>query len=143
MAHSDAGHYAAKHPPGARPDEGIASEIRKGAAAGKLACAEAERIAAGLGLPMAEVGRTLDLLELRIATCQLGLFGHDRGKALRPVAAVDAGLEGEIRACLTDGRLSCRRAWEIADRRKIARRAVAEACEALAIRIKPCQLGAF
>jgi len=39
--------------------------------------------------------------------------------------------------------LSCAVSWEIADALQLTRMAVSEACEALKIKIKPCQLGAF
>lgn len=143
MTHSDAGHYAAKHGPGATPDRRIAAEIAEKAAEGKLACAQAERIGSELGVSLAEIGRTLDLMELRIAGCQLGLFGYPKGKALEPATAVDPDLERALRESLTNGRLSCKAAWEIARSRGIARMAVSSACESLGVRIKPCQLGAF
>jgi hypothetical protein len=143
MTHSDAGRYAAKHDPGVRPDEGIAGAVREKAAAGELACAEAERIGATLGVSLAEIGRTLDLLELRICRCQLGLFGYPEGKAVRPAAAVATDFEAVIRGSLAGGRLPCKSAWEIAAKREIPRMEVSAACEALKIRIKPCQLGAF
>ena len=143
MTHKDAGRYADKHGSGVSPDERIASAVREKTAAGELACAEAERIGVTLGVSLAEIGRTLDLLELRIGRCQLGLFGYPEGKAVHPVAAVAPDLEAAIRARLAGGRLPCQAAWEIAVERKLARMAVSSACEALKIRIKPCQLGAF
>jgi hypothetical protein len=143
MTHSDAGRYAAKHDPGVRPDEGIAGAVREKAAAGELACAEAERIGATLGVSLAEIGRTLDLLELRIGRCQLGLFGYPEGKTVHQTVAVEPDFEAAIRGSLVDGKLPCKAAWEIAAERKIPRMAVSSACEALEIRIKPCQLGAF
>jgi hypothetical protein len=143
MTHADAGRYSAKHEPGRSPDERIAVAVREKAAAGGLACAEAERIGSTLGVPLAEIGRTLDLLELRIGRCQLGLFGYPEGKAVQQASAVDTGLDEAIRGRLSDGRLSCRAAWEIAAERKVARMEISSACETLKIRIKPCQLGAF
>ena len=143
MTHSDAGRYSAKHAPGGSPDERVAGAVREKAAAGGIDCAEAERIGSALDVPLAEIGRTLDLLELRIGRCQLGLFGYPEGKAVHPAAAVDTGLDAAIRGRLADGRLPCKAAWEIAAERKIARMEVSSACETLKIRIKPCQLGAF
>jgi hypothetical protein len=143
MTHSDAGRYSAKHEPGGSPDERIARAIREKAAEGEFACAEAERIGAALKVSLAEIGRTLDLLELRIDRCQLGLFGYPAGKAVRPAAAVALDFDAAIRGRLADGRLPCKAAWEIAAERKVARMEVSSACEALKIRIKPCQLGAF
>ena len=145
MAHSDAGRYAAKHAAGGSPDEKIATAVRAKIQVGELACAAAERISAELGTAMAEVGRTVDLLEVRIGSCQLGLFGYDApgGRIVRPAEAVEPGLETAIRGGLVDGRLPCIAAWEIAAEKKIARLKVSSACETLKIKVKPCQLGAF
>jgi hypothetical protein len=55
----------------------------------------------------------------------------------------DATLEKDIREALQDGRLPCAEAWAIARRRKVPRLTVANVCEALDIKIRPCQLGAF
>jgi hypothetical protein len=48
-----------------------------------------------------------------------------------------------IEAALEQGRLPCRAAWALAERFKLRKMAVSGACEALGIKIKPCQLGAF
>jgi len=144
MTHSDAGRYAAKHEAGGSPDERIAGAVREKAAKDELPCAEAERIGAALGVKLEEVGRTLDLLELRIGRCQLGLFGYGpERKAVQPAAAVAPDLDGAIHGRLADGRLPCKAAWEIATELGLTRMEVSAACETQKIRIKPCQLGAF
>ena len=144
MTHSDAGRYSAKHAPGGSPDEKIAGAVREKAAKGELGCAEAERIGAALGVKLEEVGRTLDLLELRIDRCQLGLFGYGpERKAVHPAESGAPDLGEAIRGRLADGRLPCKAAWEIAVKLGITRMEVSAACETLKIRIKPCQLGAF
>jgi len=144
MTHSDAGRYSAKHVPGLVPDQRIAGAVREKAAKGGLDCAEAERIGAELGVKLEDVGRTLDLLELRIGCCQLGLFGYGpERKAIQPAALVAPDLDEVIRGRLADGRLPCRAAWEIAAELRITRMEVSAACETEKIRIKPCQLGAF
>jgi hypothetical protein len=145
MTHSDAGRYAAKHAKGGSPDEKIVAALRAKIADGELACAAAERISGELGVAMAEVGRTADLLEVRIGHCQLGLFGYDApgGRTVRPAEGVEPGLEAAIRGRLSNGRLPCIAAWEIAAERKIPRLNVSSACETLKIKVKPCQLGAF
>jgi hypothetical protein len=144
MTHSDAGRYSAKHAPGGSPDEKIAGAVREKAAKGALPCAEAERIGAALGVKLEEVGRTLDLLELRIGRCQLGLFGYGpERKAVHPAESVAPDLGEAIRGRLADGRLPCKAAWEIAAELGITRMGVSAACETQKIRIKPCQLGAF
>lgn len=144
MTHSDAGRYSAKHAPGMGPDERIAGAVREKAAKGELGCAEAERIGATLGVTLEEVGRTLDLLELRIGRCQLGLFGYGpERKAVQPASSVAPDLIDAIFERLAEGRLSCEAAWEIAAELGLTRMAVSAACETEKIRIKPCQLGAF
>jgi len=145
MTHSDAGRYSAKHGKGGSPDERIAGAVRTKLTAGELACADAERISGELGVTMAEVGRTADLLEMRIGRCQLGLFGYDApgGRIVRPAEGVEPALEAAIRGRLSNGRLPCSAAWEIATDRKVPRLNVSSACEVLKIKVKPCQLGAF
>jgi len=113
---------------------------------GKLPCADAERIGVELGTTMAEVGRTLDLLEVRISRCQLGLFGYEqaqKGKIIRAEEKFTPEIEEAIRGRLTDGGLPCVEAWEIAAEMNVPRLKISSACEALKIRVKPCQLGAF
>jgi len=146
MTHSDAGKYAAKHGGAcAAPDEKIAAAVRGKAQKGELGCAEAEAIGAELSVPLSEVGRTLDLMEIRISRCQLGLFGYDTpgGRAVKPAEKVAPTLEEKIRGRLADGRLPCKAAWEIAAGLSVPRMNVSSACETLGIRIRPCQLGAF
>lgn len=145
MTHSDRGHYAAKHAPDQRPDEKISALVRLKVTEGRLPCADAEGISAELGTTMAEVGRTLDLLEVRISRCQLGLFGYEQkgGKIIRPEEKFTPELEKAIRGRLSDDGLSCAEAWKIAVEANVPRLKISSACEALKIRVRPCQLGAF
>lgn len=144
MTHSDAGRYSAKHAPGRSPDERIAAAIRSKAKEKELSCADAEHISSGLGASMTEVGLTLDLLEVRISRCQLGLFGYAaEGKIVRQETPQIPGFEKAVRDRLSDGKLPCAAAWELAAEWKLPRLKVSSACEALKIKIKPCQLGAF
>jgi hypothetical protein len=48
-----------------------------------------------------------------------------------------------IETALENDQLPCAAAWRIADDQAMPRLSVANACEMLGIRIKPCQLGAF
>jgi len=145
MTRADKGRYAAKHAAGTMPDENTTAAVKARTEAGKLACAAAERIGAELGVPMGDVGRTADLLEIRIDRCQLGLFGYDApgGRIIRPDDVAAPELEKAIRSHLVDGRLPCAAAWEIATALKIPRLKVSSAAELLKIKVKPCQLGAF
>jgi hypothetical protein len=147
MAHEDAGHYAGKHPKGTKPDDRIAAAINARQADSRIACAQAEEVSIELGVSMAEVGVNVDLLELRIAKCQLGLYGYSttkpHGAMIDDVSSVSVELEGAIKGALGDGRLSCASAWKIAADLKIAKMDVTAACDFLKLKIKPCQLGAF
>ena len=129
---------------GGQADPAVASALEKRSTEGEISCAKAEGAALDQKADMAEIGKTLDVLGIRIIECQLGLFGYGkRKKAVTPAQSVSPGLRDAISAALVDGRLSCKDAWEIASRVRTQRMAVASACEAMGIRIKPCQLGAF
>ncbi|NVM21036.1 MAG: hypothetical protein HWN68_04585 [Desulfobacterales bacterium] len=144
MGHEDAGHYARKHWPGSVADPTIREAIEKRAANGKLPCAVAFDVAKRLGVAPHEVGRTADLMEIRLVKCQLGLFGYSPKKSIvEPAASVAPAVEKEILQAIINGRLPCKRAWEIADQLGIHKMKVSAACDALVVRIRPCQLGAF
>ena len=111
---------------------------------GKISCAEASRIAGQLQVSMADVGVTIDLLEIYLNKCQLGLFGYSPKKMIVKAAEnVTPGLEAAIRKALVRERLPCLSAWKIAAETGRTRMAISSACEKLKIKIKPCQLGAF
>lgn len=125
-------------------DDRIIEALTKRAIGGEISCAEASDIARSTGFPMEAVGRALDVLELRIVRCQLGLFGYSPQKMIvTPAESVSPDLEKAIRDALRNERLPCESAWEIAQKFNIAKMDVTSACEALKIKIKPCQLGAF
>jgi hypothetical protein len=144
MTHADADRYAAKHPGDRKLDKRVAEAVQKRVAGGEINCADATAIAENLRVDMLKVGETLDLLEIRLKRCQLGLFGYAGKKLIvEPAVKVSPELEKAIRGSLADGRLSCLSAWKIADGMDLARMDVTSACEALKIKVKPCQLGAF
>jgi hypothetical protein len=144
MTRTDADLYAAKHPKGRTLNKKIADAVRKRAANKEINCADASAIAENFRVDMLEIGVTIDLLEIRLKRCQLGLFGYGQKKGVvEPAVKVSTKLEKAIRGALADGWLPCLTAWKIADGMGIARMEVSSACEALKIKIKPCQLGAF
>jgi hypothetical protein len=144
MTHEDAGHYAAKHPAGTQTDPAIANAIKDNLKGTHLSCAAAHRIAESLDAAPSDVGINVDLLEGRIMKCQLGLFGYGKEKkCVKPAETVQDGLETAIRSELVDNRLSCLKAWQLAQQLGLTRMNISEACETLGIKIKPCQLGAF
>ena len=135
--------YAAKHED-VQLDADLARALEDAREADGVSCEKAHAVAHQLNKDPHEAGRTLDLQNRPIIRCQLGLFGYTPHKRIvKPARELAPDLADEIRAARVDGRLPCRAAWEIADRRGIERLKVAEACEALKIKIGACQLGAF
>ena len=144
MTHEDAGHYAAKHGEGARLIPEIQQALEQVIREETASCANLHKIANDLDVPPSEVGKAADLMEVRVARCQMGLFGYTpEGRIVRPADSVSPELEDAIREILVDGKVPCRSSWEIAKRFGIAKMDVARACETLRIKISSCQLGAF
>ena len=145
MTHRDDGHYAEKHGARAQLDQVITEAIKKHSIGGKLSCVAAFRITEEMNIKPSVVGQALDLLEMKITKCQLGLFGHEKGKRLvvKPADTVPPDLEKALRAGLLNGRLPCATAWDIANRFDVPKMNITSACELLNLRIAQCQLGAF
>jgi hypothetical protein len=111
---------------------------------GKLPCEVAFDIVDNLKIPPAAVGECADRLKIKLVKCQLGLFGYQpEKKMVMPSPEVKAGLKTAIESDLINGRLPCASAWKIAENLGLAKMDVGNACEALGIKIRPCQLGAF
>ncbi len=144
MAHEDKGKFYAKHPEGTKVDDTLKQEILKATKDNNIACKAAEKIAGALKMGIGDVGVGIDMLNINIVQCQLGLFGFDReSKRVAPAPSVAAELEAAIRKALVKDRLACASAWAIADAFQMKRIDVCAACENLKIKVKPCQLGAF
>jgi len=125
-------------------DERIAAAVRERARDGTLRCAAAFRIAGELGVTPSAVGQTADGLDVRLARCQLGLFGYGEQKSVvEPAEEVAPELEQAIREGLILGRLPCPVAWAIAARFRMPKLQVTNAAEKLEVRVGQCQLGAF
>jgi hypothetical protein len=147
MTHEDAGKYALKHPPGTKLDEQIAKAIREKSPGGELACGMAEKISKELKVGISEVGITADLLEMKIKKCQLGLFGWGKkpshGKDIHSADSVSVELKSALEEVAENGGVTCAELWMIADRLGTERKVVSAACDALKLKIRKCQLGAF
>jgi hypothetical protein len=143
MTHEDTGNYAGKRR-GAELNETIAAKIKEKISEKRISCAEAHGIAAELSVAPADVGAAVDLLELRIIKCQLGLFGYGKEKSI-PVLSekINPDIELAIKSSLMNDRLPCSTSWEIAKRFNVSKPMVAAVCESMKIKISPCQLGAF
>jgi len=133
-----------KHGLGKEVDPVLKDRLLKQSSEGQLPCALAFQVAKQLGVQPDAVGQAADLMELRIVKCQLGLFGyHPEKKIVKPAASVELDLETAIRAGLVDERLPCKTAWDISREFGLRKMRVSAACDAMGIKIKPCQLGAF
>ena len=144
MTEHDAGHYGKKHPSNSETDPRVISALKERATAGGVPCAVAFEVASELGVTPGLVGKTADLLELKLNKCQIGLFGYEPDRRIvEPAETVSGEQETWIRKELTDGRLSCEKVWELAKNPGLTKMAVSSACESLGIKISACQLGAF
>jgi hypothetical protein len=147
MTHIEQGKYRGKHSKEVKLDQRIADAIRPAIKEERLSCVAASRIAENLGVSMEEVGVNVDLLEIKIEQCQLGLFGYGRTKGKHSIIeqpeSVPADLEKAIRDVLVDERLPCLAAWNIADKNQLTRKAVCAAADKLGIKSSQCQLGVF
>jgi hypothetical protein len=143
MTHKDTGHYAGKRR-GAALNETIVAKIKEKISENRISCAEAHSIAVNLKVDPAEVGTAIDLLEVRIIKCQLGLFGYGKEKNIPSLSdKINPAIESAIKSSLVNDRLPCSTAWEIAGRFNVSKPMVAAECETMKIKISPCQLGAF
>ena len=136
--------FSEKHDTQTTMDPAVKQEVLDKSKNDEIACAVAFKIAEGLKATPADVGKGIDLLDIRLVKCQLGLFGYSPvKKAVKPKLPQNRDLEKAIRMALVGKKLSCRAAWDIAHRFDLPKMTVSAACEALEIKIKPCQLGAF
>jgi len=143
MTHEDRGHYAGKHPL-QEIDPVVAEKMEKLKENNQITCAAAHRAASDLNRSPKEIGVQVDLMELRIIQCQLGLFGHTPGsgqqdKDIRVSGELKLRLESKTR----EGRISCKACWDIAKEFKMSRLDMGSVCKKIDLRIKPCQLGTF
>ena len=144
MTHSDKGKYFEKHPKQTKVNEDLKQEVLQAAKENNVTCSAAEEIARRKAVALGEIGIALDILNINIIECQLGLFGYSpQKKIVQPAKEIVSDLKQVINDALSDGRLPCAEAWAIAKRLNLPRMKVSAACEALQIKIKPCQLGAF
>jgi len=144
MTHSDKGKYFEKHPKQTKVNEDLKQQVLQAAKENNVTCPAAEEIAGRKAVALGEVGMALDILNINIIECQLGLFGYSpQKKIVQPAKEIASDLKQVINDALSDGRLPCTAAWAIAKQLNLPRMKVSAACETLQIKIKPCQLGAF
>jgi hypothetical protein len=142
MAHTDKGNYGRKHD-SVKTNEAILEAIQKKAFNKTISCAAAHALAKDYGTSPAEVGKAIDVLEVCIVSCQLGIFKHSPDRPAPAVPEIKPELEQAIASRLTNGRLSCVAAWSIAKGFHLTRLQMGAACDHLGIKINACQLGTF
>lgn len=136
--------YSQKHDSNLRPDPRIEKEMSKRDAGREISCALAFEIAEGMGVDPEEVGRTADMLDIPLVKCQLGLFGYQpEKKIIKAEDTTNQELRNAVVGSSDNNRLSCKKAWQLADRFNISKLAVGNLCQANRIKIKACRLGAF
>jgi hypothetical protein len=144
MTHSDKGKYFQKHDQQTKVEDFLKQEILQAAKENNVACQVAEEIARRKAVALGDVGIALDLLNINIIECQLGLFGYSpQKKIVQSAKEIASDLKQAINDAMSDGRLPCAAAWAIAKQLNLSRMKVSSACETMQIKIKPCQLGAF
>jgi hypothetical protein len=115
---------------------------------GHLPCAQAFAIAQTLALDPLAVGRAADEAGIRISRCQLGLFGYGpkaegKHKIVHAMDDVPEHLSALLRAGAEGGEIPCASVWHAAAELHVSRLEAAGACEAMGLRVSPCQLGCF
>jgi hypothetical protein len=130
-------------------DTALERALFRAAAQNELSCADAHLIAARYDLSperlaaiIAEDGR------LRFDRCQLGLFGYGpkaegRSKIVLAATNLPPNMVADLQSAATDGRIACATVWDIALRHRYPRLGVANVCQALGLKVSPCQLGCF
>jgi hypothetical protein len=136
--------FSEKHGADTIMDPTVRKKIEAKAKKNEIACAVAFQIAEELKETPSNIGKSIDLLNIRLVKCQLGLFGYTpEKKAVKPKPPQNPDMKEAIHKALVDNKLPCSVAWKIARQFKVPKMAVSAACEALKIKVKPCQLGAF
>lgn len=143
MTRKDAGHYAVKHQ-NISLDTSIVSVLEKSARNGTITCSSVHRVAQSLDISPEEVGIQVDLMELKMKECCLGLFGYEpSGKNFDKDIEVSGTLKEELCKISPEGRTTCLQCWNFARENKMKLIDIGSACEKLGIKIKKCKLGAF
>jgi hypothetical protein len=136
--------YSKKHRPNSHPDPRIEMEIKERCENQEISCSRAFEIADHLNLKPKEVGRTADLMNIQLVKCQLGLFGYKpENKIVKAERTSNQALQDAVTGSSENNRLTCEKAWQIADQLKISKLKVSNVSQANGIKIKSCQLGAF
>ncbi|MCX5833293.1 MAG: hypothetical protein NTV99_02030 [Deltaproteobacteria bacterium] len=93
----DKGHYKDKYPSDRKVDQKVAEAVKKRTQKGEMTCAIVFNVAEAVNVSPAEIGFTMDRLEVPIRKCQLGLFGYTPiSRIIQKAETVSDALEGAI-----------------------------------------------
>jgi len=136
--------FSDKHKAAEKPNPEIKNKIETRSKNNEIPCAVAFEIVEDIGVLPAEVGKNIDLMNYKLVKCQLGLFGYKPDKKMvTPQDTTNQDVKNAIQKALVDERLACKSAWEIAARFQVPKLTISGITEAMGVKIKPCQLGAF
>lgn len=135
----------AQYPANEAADQAIAAKLEVASNADKrIACRAVHDIANEIKCSPSKVGQTADLIEVRINRCQLGLFGRkDSNIQLLSKGDISQEISTVIEAAVSNGKIACLVCWQIADKLNLSRLEMGAVCDALEVKVSPCQLGAF
>jgi len=124
----------------------VLKELKGAARQGRISCALALSTAFRCGVTPGDAGTCLDELEIRIDSCQLGLFGYGPGKQKR--IQMPETISREVAAWMVEcadarGHITCKEIFAKAKEDGLSRALLAGACEKTGVKIRACQLGAF
>lgn len=144
MSREHEGDYASKHQQNEEINPEIAEKIYQLQRDKTLGCGTAHLIAKQLNVEPIEVGKTMDLMEIKIEYCLLGLFGWPNKRIF---AQKDFDVPHDVETKLLEqsdnGKISCKNVWELADTYNLTKLQMAQLCDKNNIKVSPCQLGAF
>lgn len=122
----------------------LENQIADSMSDGRLSCPVAFSIARKLSVTPIVVGKKADDMGAKISDCQLGCFGVKKSSPEELASkALDSRIARAVQASLSDGKLPCATAWEVARRLRVSRQRVGDTANKLKIRIADCQLGCF
>ena len=123
---------------------GLEETVRSSLRDGYLPCPAAWKVAKDAGVPKIAVGEIMDRKGFRMIDCQLGCFAVDK----TPYdASAQKQLDDEVVRRLEelkqDNGITCTAAFELAAELKKMPMDIADAANALNMKIRQCQLGCF
>ncbi len=115
---------------------------------GRLTCSQAHAIAQTLEVEPRALGLAANQADIRISSCQLGLFGfgpkaEGKHKIVLPMDEVPQHLAARLRAESDRDGITCTAIWKVADRLGYTRLQASSAVEAMGLKVSDCQLGCF